>query len=213
MRLSYGMVFRLFSDLLGIDAEKSIALTGRLKHFQRAGFPAGSNVGPGPRAAYGIGEVFALAFAFRLLALRHTPRDAIAAVDGNFTLICRLVLQAWERRQAGDDGAGVADDQGPALLRVAADGLEDLRRPDFEAGPADAMVQVDQRQVWAWMRGVDPLPPEGLVMLDVDAIVAETLGAIERLGIATPLAVGTGFANLRSMLVAAGKELPTRFDH
>lgn len=193
MRLSYGQVARLLTTVLHVDSQKAIALTGRLKHFQRSKFPGGTNVGPGPRAVYGVDRVFALVFAFRLLAMRFPPRDAAAAVETNRTALCRMIIASWLRREGGQ----AEDDAGPLLAGIRPDGLEDLRRGDFAGGPADAIEPVTQRQVWSWMRGVDALPAPGLVVLDVDAIVGETLTAIEDLGLASRIDIATGFEALR----------------
>ena len=209
MILSYGQLFRLFSDLLHLNEEKSTALTGRLKHFQRAGFPNGTNVGPGLRAVYGAQQVFALAFAFRLLALRYSPKDAAAAVEGSIAEIDVAVLRAWTQRERGS--TWVAD--GPTLVRVVADGLEDLRREDFADGPPDRIVIVDQRQVWAWLRGVDEMPGAGIVVLDVDALVADVLETLERLGIASSAAIAKGRYLLEMSCLASGLPTPLSWDH
>lgn len=39
MRLSYGQITRLLTHVLRVDKGKATALSGRLKHFQRARFP------------------------------------------------------------------------------------------------------------------------------------------------------------------------------
>lgn len=198
MRLSYGQVSRLLTRTLKVDGAKAVALTGRLKHFQRTRFPGGTNTGPGPRAVYGVEEVFALVLAFRLLAMRFPPRDAAAAVDANREAIRGMLAAVWRRRTAGkrDDEAEEALEIGPILAGVLPDGLEDLRRTDFGSGPADPVRPVPQRQVWAWMRGVDPLPSPGLVLLDMEAIVAETLNAVDELGLASAIDVANGFKPL-----------------
>lgn len=194
MRLSYGQVDRLLTRTLRVDRAKAVALTGRLKHFQRARFPGGTNTGPGPRAVYGVEEVFALVLAFRLVAMRFPPRDAAAAVDANRASIKDMLAAAWLRHTAQEDAD--AAEAGPVIAGIRPDGLEDLRRTGFEDGPADVIEAVSQRQVWAWMRGVDALPSPGLVLLDMDAILAETLGAIDELGLASTIDVANGFGRL-----------------
>lgn len=201
LRLNYGQMTRLLTSVLNVHDGKAIALSGRFKHFQRSRFPGGTNTGPGPRAVYRVDQVFALMFAFRLLAMRFPPRDAAAAVEANRDALRQMLLAAW-RRRSGEDADG-GEDSGPLLAAILPDGLEDLRRGDFEDGPADAMSQVPQRQVWAWMRGVDPLPSPGLVLLDVDAIVAETLAAVEELGLGSPTDVANGFRELAAQIADA----------
>lgn len=204
LRLSYGQVTRLLTDVLDVDAGKAVALSGRLKHFQRARFPGGTNTGPGPRAVYRVDQLFALIFAFRLLAMRFPPRDAAAAVEANRDALRQMLVAAWRRRSGTGDET--SEDTGPLLAAILPDGLEDLRRGNFGDGPADALSQVPQRQVWSWMRGVDPLPAPGLVLLDVDAIVAETLTSIERLGLASLTDITNGFDELAGQIAPTGDE-------
>lgn len=207
LRLNYGQVTRLLTSVLKVDGGKAVALSGRLKHFQRSRFPGGTNTGPGPRAVYRVDQVFALVFAFRLLAMRFPPRDAAAAVEANRHTLRGMVLSAWHRSREsdGDGNAGESGNVGPLLAAVIPDGLEDLRRAGFEDGPADVLSPVPQRQVWAWMRGVDPLPTPGLVLLDVDAIVAETLKTVEDLGLASETDIRNGFDDLAAQIEKAGQ--------
>lgn len=209
MRLGFKQVLGIFGRVLQLHGGKSTALTGRLKHFQRAHFPNGTNVGPGARAAYGVSEILALGFAFRLLALRFTPGAAAAAVSANWNLLAEMSLEAWERR----GGAPIGPDAGPLIVRIAADGLEDLRRGGFEDGPPDPMVRVEQRQVWSWMRGVDPLPDAGLILLDVEQVTTPLLHAIDELGLASPLDLAKGFHLMRMALLAQGEADAVRWEH
>lgn len=52
------------------------ALAARMRHFQRLGFPPGSNTGKGRRAAYGLDELLLFALAFELVQLGVTPERA-----------------------------------------------------------------------------------------------------------------------------------------
>jgi len=204
LRLSFGQITRLLTVVLGVNADKAVALSGRLKHFQRARFPGGTNTGPGPRAVYRVDQVFALIFAFRLLAMRFPPRDAAAAVEANRDALRQMLVAAWRRRSGTGDES--LDATGPLLAAILPDGLEDLRRGDFKEGPADTLSQVPQRQVWSWMRGVDPLPSPGLVLLDVDAIVMETLTSVGELGLASETDITNGFEELAGQIAAIENE-------
>lgn len=152
---------------------------------------------------YRVDQVFALIFAFRLLAMRFPPRDAAAAVEANRHALRTMLVKAWHRRNGADVEPG--EDPGPLLASILPDGLEDLRRSDFGDGPADALSEVPQRQVWSWMRGVDALPSPGLVLLDVDATVAETIAAVDELGLASMIDIANGFDELAAQLADAGR--------
>jgi hypothetical protein len=204
MRLSYGQVTRLLTSILSVDSGKAVALSGRLKHFQRARFPGGTNTGLGLRATYRLDQLFALVFAFRLLALRFPPRDAAAAVEANRSTIRKMLLTAWQQRS--DQSYASETDPGPLLAGIFPDGLEDLRRGDFEDGPADVVSPLPQRKVWSWMRGVDKLPTPGLVLLDVGALLDQTVICLEELGLANATDISEGFKEIAQQIDDAERE-------
>lgn len=75
------ITYRELEDFLGeihmVALDKRTALKGRLKHFQRLGWPAGTNKGKGARVNYGIGQTMSLAMGMEMLQLGLTPERVV----------------------------------------------------------------------------------------------------------------------------------------
>jgi hypothetical protein len=78
MELRYAEIEEFIAKIHNVNEEKRIALKGRLKHFQRLGWPEGTNQGKGSRVRYGVGQALSLALGFEMLQLGLTP-ERIAA--------------------------------------------------------------------------------------------------------------------------------------
>lgn len=77
MHLTYRELEDFLAEIHMVAASKRTALKGRLKHFQRLGWPAGTNKGKGARVNYGVGQTFSLAMGFEMLQLGLTPEKVI----------------------------------------------------------------------------------------------------------------------------------------
>jgi len=55
-------------------------MRARLKHFQRLGFPPGTNTGTGKRAAYDSSAVLSICLALDLTKMQLTPEEAVALI-------------------------------------------------------------------------------------------------------------------------------------
>lgn len=77
MHLSYGELEDFLAHIHHVAPEKRTALKGRLKHFQRLGWPAGTNKGKGARVEYGIGQTMCLAMGMEMLQLGLTPERVV----------------------------------------------------------------------------------------------------------------------------------------
>lgn len=78
MHLTYRELEDFFAVIHRVAESKRIALRGRLKHFQRLGWPAGTNKGKGARVEYGIGQTMSLAMGLEMLQLGLTPERVVA---------------------------------------------------------------------------------------------------------------------------------------
>lgn len=77
MEISYGDLEEFLAEIHRVAPEKRTALKGRLKHFQRLGWPAGTNKGKGARVQYGVGQTLSLAVAMELLQIGLTPERIV----------------------------------------------------------------------------------------------------------------------------------------
>lgn len=175
MRLSYAGVAALIADMFDVNPAKGVALKGRLKHFQRAGFPPGTNVGRG-RVAYGMHQVASLVVAFEMVRMRYTPADAARLVTARWDVIAAAL--AGHAKDAGNDGG-----DGPVLLLVVPNGTADLEAEGFGEVPADEIRRVAQTEVWSWMRGVEAMPATAVALIDAGRLAEATVVALARLGL------------------------------
>ncbi|MEJ6594676.1 hypothetical protein [Parasphingorhabdus sp.] len=87
MEISYGELEDFLAEIHGVAAEKRSALKGRLKHFQRLKWPAGTNQGKGARVKYGVGQTLSLATGFELLQLGLTPERVVEHFKFSFVTL------------------------------------------------------------------------------------------------------------------------------
>lgn len=84
MRLTYRGLEDLLADLHHVTVKNRVALQGRIKHFQRNGWPGGTNTGKGKAASYDFGAVLKLCLGFELLELGVTPERAANLLRDNW---------------------------------------------------------------------------------------------------------------------------------
>lgn len=77
MQITYRELEDFLAEIHRVAPEKKTALKGRLKHFQRLGWPAGTNKGKGARVNYGIGQTMCLAIGMEMLQLGLTPERVV----------------------------------------------------------------------------------------------------------------------------------------
>lgn len=90
MRLSFGHVESALAQHFRVRADRRKPFASRLKHFQRMGFPPGTNTGRGIAATYHVGHPFLLGLALALSEFGLTPERCIAVLGRN----ARTILQA-----------------------------------------------------------------------------------------------------------------------
>jgi hypothetical protein len=214
VKLTFGQVTDLLVRLYGVDPSKRDPLVARLKYHQREGFPPNVEPGRGPRPAYGLEATFMLVFTFELSRLRIPSGEAARIVVANWRTFQRMLLIGWaahlEGRPPGSrarsddvlDDPFSADarmpslDDGPYYAAILPDGLEDLRRPDREAGSPDEVRLIDQRTFWSWFRTPGAAPETAIHFLDFERIVADALAALVDEGRVVRADVDAGFQSL-----------------
>ncbi|MBC2669700.1 hypothetical protein ACFOON_13040 [Novosphingobium piscinae] len=78
MTYTFGDIIQALEVMYGIPDSRRSTFAARLKHFQKLGFPRGTNTGRGHAAVYSAEHAFLLAFVLELNQLGHTPERSIA---------------------------------------------------------------------------------------------------------------------------------------
>lgn len=84
MRLTYRGLEDLLAEMHDVAPQNRVALQGRIKHFQRNGWPGGTNTGKGKAASYDFGAVLKLCLGFELLQIGVTPERAANLLRKNW---------------------------------------------------------------------------------------------------------------------------------
>lgn len=99
MELTYGELEDLLAALHAVHHGQRGALQGRIKHFQRNGWPGGTNTGKGRAARYAFGPVIKLAVGFELLELGITPERATRLLSRNWDYAATAISLAFSAHQ------------------------------------------------------------------------------------------------------------------
>ena len=126
MDLSYGEIEDFLAKIHSVTPDKRTALKGRLKHFQRLGWPAGTNQGKGARVRYNPGQTLSLAVALEMLQLGMTPERVVEhlGIYGSY-LAMGFVDVLISDRPLEEPVFFVFD---PDALRLLRDQVEDAKR-------------------------------------------------------------------------------------
>ena len=103
MKLTYSELEDFLAQMHRVAPEKRTALKGRLKHFQRLGWPAGTNKGKGARVEYGIGQTMMLAMGMELLQLGLTPERIVLQFKFSTRLLAESFAEALQEYGPNSD--------------------------------------------------------------------------------------------------------------
>lgn len=131
MHITYAELEEFLAQIHSVAPERRVALKGRLKHFQRLGWPAGTNKGKGARVQYGIGQTMLLAMGFELLQLGLTPERVVEQFRYAGSYLPRGFRQALDQYGA---------DPEPIYYVFSPESLAALRGDDYEAGIQSIML-------------------------------------------------------------------------
>lgn len=123
MNLTYSELEDFLAEMHDVAPEKRIALRGRLKHFQRLGWPAGTNQGKGARVQYGLGQTLSLSIGMEMLQLGLTPERVVQQMGYSSSYLPNGFEAALDAR---------ADDRDQILYVFAPESLYTLRGRDEE---------------------------------------------------------------------------------
>ncbi|MCZ8320841.1 MAG: hypothetical protein O9296_04550 [Novosphingobium sp.] len=135
MNISYAELEGFLAAIHRVAPEKRIALKGRLKHFQRLGWPSGTNQGKGARVQYGIGQTLMLAMGFELLQLGLTPERVVE----QFKFSGRYLAKGFSEALAH-----YGPEAEPIYYAFSPESLASLRGDDVEVGFQSIMVSRDK---------------------------------------------------------------------
>lgn len=132
LRLKYSEVEALLSELHLVSPQGRVALMGRIKNFQKKGWPRRVKAGRGKPAEYSIRAVVELLLAFELTTLRIPPEQAVNILIGlDWGPVNEDLAELGHRMEMGlQDGT---DQMGrvlstPKLLVFDPDGLSEIRQ-------------------------------------------------------------------------------------
>lgn len=156
MQLTYAQLEDFFAEMHRVAPEKRIALKGRLKHFQRLGWPLGTNLGKGARVQYGLGQTLSLAIGMEMLQLGLTPEKVKDQMRLG-TYVADGFLTAFENRGRDEDQVlyvfspeslyslrgDVGEQQGIQSLLITQSKIADLYRlRPFSNQPRYAVINI-----------------------------------------------------------------------
>lgn len=84
MKLSYSDLVDFLCWMNRIAPDSEAAFRARLRHFQRLGFPEGSNTGKGKRAKYDLDMLLQLVIAIQFMQAGMTPQRIVHLVTKNW---------------------------------------------------------------------------------------------------------------------------------
>ncbi len=102
MRLTFGQVEDLIAILHDVADEHRIALRGRIKHFQRNGWPRGTNTGKGKPACYDFPSLLGLTIAFEFTQIGISPDRVVEVLDGNWSKVTAAASLVLGRKDRDD---------------------------------------------------------------------------------------------------------------
>lgn len=153
MNLTYRQIEDMLAELHGIASESRVALQGRVKHFQRNGWPGGTNTGKGKAASYDFGSAVKIALGFELLEIGLTPERAANLLRDNWFNVqtaLTLTFTAHPKNEAERQPFEVfiyCDPKGLARLGDAADSADDPTDDTFfySSSPQLARALLDEK--------------------------------------------------------------------
>lgn len=164
-RFAYGQVENLIAAIHGAGVRPT-ALLGRFKHFQRLGFPGGSNTGRGSRAEYGVEQILAFALAFELLETGIMPVRAVRIVRSAWHDAARVFAITWAELSSRHSG-----DQMFLVLTPSA--LTELGASEDALAPSpDLLRPLSKQAVVRWLEDRSGAGTSSLLVFDPRRLVA-----------------------------------------
>lgn len=111
MNLTFARLEALIAGLNNIADHNRVAMQGRIKHFQRGGWPGNTNTGKGRAAEYNVDAVLKLTLGFELLQLGMTPDRAANILEDNWSNVRTAInLATFSMREGRPSEAKIGDE-------------------------------------------------------------------------------------------------------
>ena len=124
MRLTYSDLLKLLASVNYIAPESEGAFKARLRHFQRLGFPTGSNTGKGRKAEYDVDMVLQLALAIQFMQAGIPPQHIVSLITKNWISTRQFMMFATSPEPLQMNDGKVLSNQ--LALCVSPEALRDI---------------------------------------------------------------------------------------
>jgi len=128
-----------------IDPDSDAAFRARLRHFQRLGFPEGSNTGKGKRAEYDLDMLLQLVIGIQFMQAGVTPQRTVHLVTKNWSETRTYLLFASAPKElVAEDGRTLSNE---LVLCVSPESLRDITtegESDYDYYEAFNFVEADK---------------------------------------------------------------------
>lgn len=176
MHISYGEVEDFLAEIHRVAPEKRIALRGRLKHFQRLGWPAGTNQGKGARVRYGVGQTLSLAMGFELLQLGLTPERVVSQFRLADNMLAGGFVNALREYGSNPD---------PIYYIFTPESLSALRGEEFNE-LSTASFMISQSKLPNIMRHGSPFQTRRFAFVNLEALLSDYINHFIDKGLGSP---------------------------
>jgi hypothetical protein len=183
VELTYGEIELLLRYMHRVHDERRIALVGRIKHFQRLGWPKGTNLGKGTRVRYDARQTLSLLTAFELLQCGLPPERAVNLLRPAESFLPVGFLAALARDElsegpASDDLFGRNPDA-HIFLSFDANALRTLQEVEPSANESRLSVS-DQANLDALLSDDEDEPYRRTTLINMTALLEEMFYQLER---------------------------------
>lgn len=173
MQLKTPKVADVLMALHSIPERKRVAFVARIKHFQRLGFPAGTNTGRGRAAPCGPSQLIDLLIAFEMAEVGIEPERAVKILSTVRPLAVPI---------ARDFLAHVEDDQKPNLIiQIDPRALDGLREPKDAGDPFDMIENAADFFAENYLTGPNRFRWRRLAMIDATQMMRHAANALDAL--------------------------------
>lgn len=178
MQITYRELEDFIAEIHKVALDKRTALKGRLKHFQRLGWPAGTNKGKGARVNYGIGQTMSLAIGMEMLQLGLTPERVVEQAGHAGGALSQGFFEAFVNR---------AEDDEPIYYMFDPETLGSLRDAEFEKSRTGLhSVIVSASDVRNALRLASTHWTRRLALINITAILEDYISYFGDKGLSSP---------------------------
>lgn len=185
MELSYGDIELLLRCMHQVHEDKRIALVGRIKHFQRLGWPEGTNVGKGSRVKYNTRQTLSLVAAFELVQCGLPPERAIYLLKSSSLFLPMGFLAAIARDgvstgPSSDDILGGSQPDEHVFFCFDVNALRSLTW--FEGDDCEWVLSITTQSKLSGVIADHETPHRRVTLLNMTMLIEEVFYQLQRAG-------------------------------